>query len=242
MNLIIIAASIGSLYFLVTILRTLRLIQIGKQLARDAKPYEQLGMEGSLQILIIGDSTGYGTGASHGRMSVAGRIGSVLPAATITNRSRNGLTSKDLAESLTTAIEKHYDLIVIHIGANDVLHFKNLSQSREYISRILEHASSHAKQVAFFTSGKIGEAPFFPPYIAPVMTYRALYVRSIAKSLVQNYDNVMYVDLVVDGRDVLSKNPAMYYSSDKLHPSGEGYGVWFERLREETDFYGIVTI
>jgi hypothetical protein len=60
-------------------------------------PYEQTGT-GTGSIQFLGDSTGYGTGASSGKYSIARRVGADYPAYAIKNQSVNGRTINGLLE------------------------------------------------------------------------------------------------------------------------------------------------
>ena len=52
---------------------------------------------------------------------------------------------------------------------------------------------------------------------------------------IKERQGVAFVDLYRrSGGDLFATDPDRYYAEDGLHPSGEGYRLWFERLVEET--------
>ena len=84
-------------------------------------PYEQLG-GGAGRILVIGDSTGYGTGAAHATDSIAGRLGTDYSAYAITNDSVNGRQIIGAAKVVAGLPDNdRYDLVLLQIGANDLI-------------------------------------------------------------------------------------------------------------------------
>ena len=62
-------------------------------------PYEQKGSN-TKSLLILGDSTGYGTGARCAKESIAGLMGATDPDIKITNISSNGRTATELLNYL----------------------------------------------------------------------------------------------------------------------------------------------
>lgn len=238
MRFVILLAVLLGFYVVATSLRMAYLARVSGRLIEEVTPYEQQPAAPQKRILIVGDSTAYGTGTSDSKYSVAGRLGEAFPNAEITNRSRNGLRTEDLARELEVFLgdADPYDFIVLHIGANDVLRLRSLErETRPNLEAIIKRASEQGSTVAWYTSGKIGEAPFFPAYLKPLMNARSLALRDTAKDIAARHENVLYVDLVIDGKDVLASDPDAYYSADGLHPSDAGYGIWFHRLMETVD-------
>lgn len=62
----------------------------GFRFASSSSPFQAANPEPRARILIVGDSTGVGTGASHPRDSVAGRLHDDYPCIAVINRSVNG--------------------------------------------------------------------------------------------------------------------------------------------------------
>ena len=80
-------------------IRIRRLVLIGVDLAATAVAYEQHPENPALSILVVGDSSAIGVGASAPGESVAGRLGEYFPTATIQNR---GISGQRLADLLVT--------------------------------------------------------------------------------------------------------------------------------------------
>lgn len=210
----------------------MRRVSAAGEIIKQAKPYSQLPLTPKLQILVTGDSTGYGTGATKPEESVAGRLGSLLPSSQITNLSQNGMKSRELAAHFTNISGSKYDLMVVHIGANDVLRLTPYSQVRQNLHTIIEAASKSSRYVVHYTSGNVGSAPFFPWFTKAYFSHRARVIRDIAREEAAKYPNVFYMDMYRDrSDDAWVKEPGKYYASDMLHPSSEGYRDWYEAMR-----------
>lgn len=196
-----------------------------KQVIASSDKYTQEGP--GIRILVAGDSTGYGTGADIPDDSVAGRLGQKYPDAQIANVSKNGYTLREVAEALPKV---KYDLLILQVGGNDILGFRSATQMREDTEYLLERAQAVSDNVYFMSTGDVGAAPGLGPVVSSIMSSRTQVARTIFKE-VSEAKGVAFVDLYEDPKDsVFAQEPGVYHSDDKLHPSSEGYRVWFEKL------------
>ena len=203
-------------------------------LIASAHPYTQSPVNASFRILVAGDSTGVGVGASS-EESVAGRLGYMFPDALIENVSISGLRVEGLLEILSTHISatSTYDTILLMIGANDTVGFTGKEELRTHLRQIFALASEHGKQVYVMSSGDVGGVPLFLFPLNSIFTSRTKMVRSVFMEDSKKYSNITYVDLFVDEvNNAFEKDVPRFYASDSFHPSGEGYGLWFGKLKE----------
>lgn len=177
-----------------------------------------------LKILVLGDSTAYGTGAENPEGSTAGRLGLLYPEADITNLSVNGLKIAGLLEIIENIDKtKKFDIILIQIGANDIMRFTSMNNISEGIEKLIIRVKEFGDNVIFLSGGNLGEVPFFPFFLQPLMTQRSLQTSQIYQKLALK-EKVNYVDLFHSPIvDMLSGEPSYYYASDLLHLSGPGY-------------------
>jgi len=206
----------------------------------DSKPFVRNNPGARLRILFIGDSTAVGTGAGSSTQSVAGYFGQAFPEAQIDNDSYNGRKLGQLVAEFPTAVEPLYDLVVIQIGGNDIMKFTPFRSIDRDVTIVIEDAKRIARHVVILHSGNVGLAPFFIWPIDWIMTERARAVRRIYMKKAREED-VLYVDLFTErGNDLFLKDIPKYYSLDHLHPSGEGYRWWYERIRATLNGAGVV--
>ncbi len=213
---------------LVEAARVARLIWIGRGVAARSVPFERLLPEATYRILVVGDSTARGTGARVPEESVAGRLGQIVPEASLENRGENGLLTSQIVEQIPDDVSQRYDLLVVHAGGNDILRFTPLAKLRLDVEALLDRAVKVGKTVVLLTAGNVGLAPFFPRPIGWLYTARTRKVRQMFMETAAA-KGVHYVDLLTERKDdVFLTDPPRYYAPDFLHPASEGYRVWFE--------------
>lgn len=229
--LIICAIIVGIL--IVDGIRVYARIQKSSVLVAKSNPFEQHVTTPTSRILVLGDSTAVGTGAMSNEDSTAGRLAKLYPQAEIVNKAVNGLKISGLLDILATIpADTHFDLVLIQIGANDIIRLTSQDEIATGIEKVLVRAKSLSDTVIVLHSGDIGEAPFFPWYVRPLYHYRSLKVRDIYINATRK-TGTSYVDLVTSSVGAkLKNNPDFYYAPDSLHLSGEGYGLWFEEIKK----------
>ena len=202
-------------------------------LIAEVKPYEQTGVgENPQSILVLGDSTGYGTGAGAGKYSIAGLIGADYPGYSVTNNSKNGRTiGEALTEIKTLPTEPKQTLLLLQIGGNDILQKKELDVVRSELKELYSEAKLRATNVVMLSSGNVGTAARFVgtsregEYDRLSRQFRDMFIS------VANEAGVTYVDLFEEREnDVFLREPKKYFAIDGLHPSAAGYMYWYLKL------------
>lgn len=216
-------------------LRIKNLVRESAVLVGKATLFEQHPSDANKHILFLGDSTAVGVGSEDDRKSVAGRFGSLFPRADIENLGVSGqkieALSTEFDPNKTDKTDK-VDLLVIQIGANDIIRFTDLSKVESHLEVLLTKAVRVSDKVVLLHSGNIGLTPFFPRILGPLWSKHTLKVREIYIRKAKEH-NVSYVDLYKERKDdIYITDLKKYYAQDFLHLTGEGYGVWFENIRE----------
>lgn len=181
----------------------------------------------NMKILVLGDSTAVGTGATDPKNTTAGRLSSLFPNAALLNISQNGMKIAELNKKMDD-INGHYDYILIQIGANDIIRFTSSKDIENGLNDIIIKAKKLSNRVVILHSTDIGKAKFFAWYVRPIYSYRTQNVREIYMRQAEMH-TVQYVDL----HDV--KMTDYEYSDDKLHPNDEGYRLWFDEIKKKID-------
>ncbi len=193
-------------------------------------PYEQHPPSPNIKILVAGDSTAAGVGAPSAQ-SIAGRLGADLPAADIVNIGVSGIRLAALKENLAMHKDGNYDVLVLQIGANDVTGRTPYEDIRVELSDVLTLANTIASSTVVLTSGNIGLSPVFHFPVSSYLSERTREVRNIFMTEIAKHDNITYVDLFKERKDdVFLTDIKRYYATDLFHPSGEGYGVWYQEV------------
>ncbi len=223
LGFIVLALGIGAFFFFTRLGATVLLIA-------KTQPYEQAGTSEGPYILIIGDSTGYGTGVTHKEHSVAGRLGTEYPNASIENQSINGQTIADAIKRFAPE-RQQYDLVLLQLGGNDILQKRSLEMVEEDVKALLKLLAGVTSEVVMISAGNVGAAPAFTGNEAA--TYETLSREYHAKLMTIMSENPRFTYIsLFDEREVdpFVAEPNRYLASDGLHPSGEGYGLWYQKV------------
>jgi lysophospholipase L1-like esterase len=143
-------------------------------LAKASEPYQRTPGSPSLRVLVVGDSTAVGTGATTPRASVAGRIGNDFPEVEILNLGAAVARLAGVVRQLEGVAVARFDVILIQAGGNDVLRLASARTLAADWDRVIAAAAARAPRVLVMPAGNVGTAPFFffPP-VSWIMTSRA---------------------------------------------------------------------
>lgn len=204
--------------------------RVASAMMADPKPYEAITTDYGKTLLILGDSTGVGTGASLPEETIAARVAGHIGATYVENQAKNGAAVEDLTTQIQHLHLSHYDLILLQIGGNDILALHDAKKTAQKLDKILDTLPD-AERIILMTAGNVGGATLIPHLLRPIYTYiNTRYHREFGKLALKR--RISYVNLYQKpSEDPFIKDPERYLAGDGLHPSGEGYGVWFESLR-----------
>lgn len=206
----------------------------GGALADHSEAYQQRVTDARRRLLVIGDSTAVGTGAARPEDSVAGRLGRSRPYLEIVNLGEDGAKTDESLSQLQSAPDARYAAVLIQVGGNDVLRFTDIADLRAATVALLRAARSRAPYVVMMSSGDVGTAPAFVKPVDWIYSWRTRQVRELFLELA-GVEGIDYVDLYNPSDDnPFYQDPDRYYATDGLHPSGEGYRLWFEQLAAQS--------
>lgn len=212
----------------------------GHTLARTAHSFSRESGNNHPSILMIGDSTAFGTGAVDPSDSVAGRFGKDFPDAKILNYGKNGLRTTQLADRFSLVPKQKFDLVIIQIGGNDVVHFSKTADVERELPKALEQARKYSDHIVLLYEGNLGNAPIFGWPFNVLMTKRSRIIRSVFSQVLAKTD-IAYVDMFVErSRDPWRKDQKHFYATDNFHPSGAGYADYYSKIRAAMATSGIV--
>ena len=182
-------------------------------------------------MLILGDSTAVGTGASHPAKSLAGLFAAADSAIAIRVVAKNGLFISDLPALMTPVIGQRFSLVIIIIGGNDVLQFTSIKRMTEGLERIMVLAGPLSNHLVLVHQGNLGAMPLFPRWFAPRLTARSRQWREIMRTAALRHRALM-VDLFQETADhPWDRDPVRFYGGDWFHPNDAGYAMWFNRIQ-----------
>jgi len=180
-------------------------------------------------IVIAGDSTAFGVGALPAE-STAGRLAAAYPHARVINVARSGARIGHVAEQLDKVDCQSVDLILIQACANDVLEFRSVDKVERDLRAAVARASSLSRNIVLMPGQDFSVAPFFLRPFSRMVLWHAERIHAMVERVAAEL-GVIFVDLFRHPvNESFIREPRRYYSPDLLHPSGEGYALWFATL------------
>jgi len=209
-------------------------VNTGRGLAKASEPFEIRVKEANRRVLVIGDSTGVGTGASDSADSIAGRIARDYPGTEIVNLAQDGAKVEDIPAQLKDFRNGEFDLVLLQVGGNDIIRFTDLDRLNDSITEVLRLSSDKGGKVIFMSTGNVGLAPVFFPPVSWIYSWRTRKVRAMFMA-VSHKEKVEYIDLFKErDEDPFLRDSATFYAADTLHPGSEGYRLWYEELKRQS--------
>ena len=204
-------------------------IRLSKRLVAQTKPAQSSPQRCRRTIIVAGDSTAFGVGALSAE-STAGRIAAAFPHARLINVARSGARVGHVVDQLDSLDIESADLILIHACANDVLEFRAVDKVERDLREALARARKMSGNIILMPGHNFSVAPFFLRPISWLIMRHAVRVHDVVKRVTGELD-VIFVDLFHDpSAEPFLHEPRRYYCPDGLHPSGEGYAIWFAAL------------
>lgn len=205
-------------------------LYLSRQLAKETVPFTR-GVHGErrrMRILVIGDSTAVGVGASMPETSLAGLLGARYPHAEVVNVARTGATT---AQTLRQFRRVHGDfsVIMLNVGGNDTLWGVPYEAIRKHLRALLRAAKKRAPIIIVTGTGDVGILPFLPILLRWYMSYRTRVVQQIfAEETTAAGTGVIFVELFRTPCDApFVHAPRDHFAYDLSHPNDAGYAALY---------------
>lgn len=202
------------------------------QMAKESEPLQHRVEGPRAKLLIVGDSTAVGTGASRPEASLAGLLAQAYPGLHIENRGRDGATLAEVAHQLERNADR-FDAVLVLAGGNDVIRLRDFDTLPDHLSRIVSLAQARADMVVLMPAGNVGNAPFFFPPLSWWMSSRSRQLHALVREAASR-EGAVYVSLFKERQDDPFARHKELNARDGLHPSDAGYRLWFEQLTAQS--------
>ncbi|MCA9358975.1 hypothetical protein KC926_02085 [Candidatus Kaiserbacteria bacterium] len=209
-------------------IRLRRAIKAGKQARAAANKAENE----SARILVIGDSTALGTGASEASSSIAGMLIRDFPRFSLVNESENSMSIKRTREKIETLLDQHFDIVMINTGGIDTLSFTPFRNFKAELEKILAYTKEMgASSTIIISMNNVGTAPIFHFPISAIFTYRSRQLSRLCESICRE-QGAVHVPLFTEFKDEpLIEKGRHHFAHDCIHPNDTGYSIWYERIK-----------
>lgn len=205
-------------------------VKLSRLLIEESIPFVIESTDMSKTMLVLGDSTAAGVGAKSGETSLPGFVANEIKATAVENYAFSGALVSDIPYELARAKRRDYDLILVQVGANDIIRFHDADKSAVMLAEELKALPKHKKLIVI-VAGNVGGASAIPWFLKAYYTHLTIrYHESFAKAITGI--GGVYVNLYTDPHlDPIVLLPKQYLAADGFHPSSLGYMLWFEKMK-----------
>lgn len=178
--------------------------------------------QGDQSILILGESTAAGVGASHISTSISGQLNQLLDSQyIIQNIGKNGLKVsqvKRLLLNFSADIKKPSKGILLFIGANDCFQLTSPTEFQKELSGLIGFFETELKPEWIYLAD-IPPVQLFPAF-SPLMKFflkrQRSFLQEKMKFLAHHNPKIIFEEISID----LTSD---FFSVDQIHPSDLGY-------------------
>jgi lysophospholipase L1-like esterase len=195
---------------------------------------ERLVFEGKTsELLLIGESTVAGVGATTTAFTLAGHIFNLFKGEyTVSNFGKNGIRIAETLPLFKAELEKNsksIEGIFIFLGANDCFKWTSPKSFAKSLARLIEKLEQlfHPNWIYLADIPPVQLFPAFSPLMQGYLQKQREFLRNEMKSISVNRNNLVFEEIKLK----LGKN---FFASDGIHPSNFGY-----QLIAEFAFEGI---
>jgi lysophospholipase L1-like esterase len=227
MFILVVAAAVIALS---EVIRIRQKIAETKKMINVTVPYERIIPNSEAKILIIGDSLGYGIGASQPEKSVAGLLSQRFPNASIINKSRIGATVASLSKNIEQDVDGTYDSVFLFIGGNDVARTgTDMLSVRADLQKVYDFISPRASKVFVYPNLDFDRLGITSMWSKSYLTNRSDIFYKDIESLKGNYPNIIFTDTYYADPELVRKGLA----ADGYHLNDLGYKMLVDQTFSE---------
>lgn len=197
-----------------------------------------LGTGAPLLYLVLGDSTAAGVGANYddGIVLATARHLARRCRVQVVNFAVSGARFRDvLSDQLPRARGIKPDLVLLDVGANDVIHLTLSNSVRRDLEKILEAllAANCDARIVVTGAPDMGSPPRIPFLLRGLAAIRTNRINRIATRAVSVHD-LTFAPIAERTGPAFRKDRTLF-ASDRFHPNARGYSLWAAVLEEALD-------
>jgi lysophospholipase L1-like esterase len=196
------------------------------------RPYEQDIPGADMRILIAGDSTAVGVGAYTPKETIAGRLSIDFPDTDIENIAVSGAKVVDVVGQFDAA-EGRYAMILVQVGANDIIYFSDESEIQTHVWDMMRKAYEHSGTIVVLAPFDVSIVPLLPRLLSPVFATRSSDILETMREVVEDTGGI-FIDLYKSEEEKqFAAHTDTFFSADSFHPSSDGYALAYARIKKE---------
>jgi GDSL-like Lipase/Acylhydrolase family len=210
-----------------------RAVHRDRAMARRGRRAVHRRRQPAARVLVVGDGSALGAGATTPWQSVAARLAAAHPSWTIGNLARD--RTADVAHMLGRMVRRlgrygrgpYYDAVVIHIGSMDALRFTREGSLAVSLVLALAAAGELARHAVLVTGGNLAPSPVYPPW-SWLIGWRGRRVRDLFGAIAWEA-GVEHIDLYGPAVD-RAADGIRWAANDGLHTGDANDAAWFQPI------------
>jgi lysophospholipase L1-like esterase len=198
-------------------------------------PYNRTLKTARYHLLVLGDSTMFGSGVKNRVHTMGGQLASLFPMASVETLALNGTRVAGLPHQFKTAQHPLYDLIVIGVGGNDVVFLSNYRQLEHDLRDFLQTLELRTNAIVLMHSVNLGNTGFFLWPISYLFDYRTRKLSELYARVAHDFTHVHYVNFYrpLHHDYYTATTRPRFIADDKFHPSDYASRYFFDEMRRE---------
>ena len=218
-------------------------VQRARTFAAQGRRFERRSSEQGPRILILGDSTGVGVGASRPEESIAGLLAADFPDADVVNVSESGAKVADTLAQVRpcAAQDLRFDLALLHVGGNDVVRSTPPAKLADDCEQLLQELGRLTERSLWLGPPNLGHAPLFTPPFSWLVAARSRAATAIFIDCAARH-GVTFVNFSSPEHEArFVRARAEHFAADRFHPSSSSYRYGWSVARSAVDLSAFAT-
>jgi len=189
----------------------------------------------ALRMVWLGDSTAAGVGASDAAHAIPGRVAAALDRPVdVTSLAVSGDRVADVvADQLPELAALRPDVVLVSIGANDVVHLTSRADFRSGYDQLVAAIPDGALLVLLGVPD-MGAPPRYLQPLRGIASFRGRQLDGVSVDVARDNDAV-YVDIAGETGPTTRSDTDRYLAADRYHPSDDGYALWADAVVDQLE-------
>jgi lysophospholipase L1-like esterase len=127
-----------------------------------------------------------------------------------------------------------FDVALLHVGGNDVLHATATPRLRAACQALFAELRSLARHTVWLGAANVGLSPTFLPPLSWWLTWQGRRATAVFRSSARRAV-IDYVEFFAERcSDLFSSDVPRWYAADGIHPSSRSYRHCYEQVKRNT--------
>ena len=199
---------------------------------------EQFGSGRTLRYLILGDSTAVGVGGTY-ELGIARRTALHLADDRTVEMKNLGVSGARVADVLHEQLPRIGsfvpDLVLLDVGANDVIHLTSARSLERDLARIIQTLRSIHCDIRIVVTGAaaMDTPPRIPRGLRWLAASRTRALNAVFQRTVER-EQLTFAPIARETGPLFRSDPTLF-DSDRFHPNDRGYATWIDVIEPALD-------